>query len=446
MGTEAYFGTDGIRDRAGHGHLSPESLRKIGSALGAFAKDRFGPRPRIFFGRDTRPSGPDLLKGIAEGLAAVDLAAENGGVLPTPAVAWWTATGKCDLGVALTASHNPPEYNGVKVFLEGGRKTAHDEEVDLDARIRGGSANGSAVRLSPRSEAVDLYVEAAVSHLTPGGRLDGMRLVVDCANGATTRTARRVLEALGAQVTTPTGSVAGGAINDHCGTEHPQGWKAAIRAEKPDGGVAFDGDGDRVLLADEAGDILDGDPMLHLLARDLDERGHLPGRLVVATVMSNIGLEQALAARGIRLERVPVGDRHVAARMRETGAGLGGEQSGHVVLKWGDALVGDGVVAGVEALQAARRRGDKLSTCRAEVVKWPQMLRNVRVAKRVPLDQAPDFLASVKAEEVALNGKGRVLVRYSGTEPLLRIMVEGPDEGTVAAAVARLELAAAKIH
>jgi phosphoglucosamine mutase len=215
-----------------------------------------------------------------------------------------------------------------------------------------------------------------------------------------------------------------------------------MRAEKADAGFAFDGDGDRVLLADETGELLDGDPVLHLLAVDLKSRGGLPGDLVVSTVMANCGLEAALSARGIRLDRVPVGDRFVSARMRETKAALGGEPSGHVVLEWEGALIGDGLVAGILAVQAARRRGTTLSACRAEVPKWPQKLENVRVARRVPLDEAPAFQETVQEVARGLSGRGRVVVRYSGTEPLLRIMVEAKDERSVKEAVSRLVAAA----
>jgi phosphoglucosamine mutase len=443
MSDDVFFGTDGIRDRYGSGRLSPENLPRIGRALAAFVRERVGPTARVFFGRDTRPSGPALLDGLAAGLAAGGLPCEDGGVLPTPAIACWTASGGCDVGVALTASHHPAEDNGVKVFLPGGRKTTPEDEAALDALIRAAAPTGRRASPVARPDALEAYVAAALAFLSPGGRLDGLTLVVDCANGATTRTARRVLEALGARILTPVGSDAAGAINDRCGTEHRDAWLAAVVEASADGGLAFDGDGDRVLLADAKGEVLDGDPLLHLLARDFHERGRLVGDRVVATVMSNFGLEQALGAVGVTLERAPVGDRHVAARMRETGATLGGEQSGHVVLEWGGALIGDGLVAGVTALEAARRRGLSLEAARCEVVKVPQVLRNVRVARKVPLADSPEFTAAVSAEERRLRGKGRVVVRYSGTEPVLRIMVEATDADAVAGAVARLESAAA---
>lgn len=446
MSPEPFFGTDGIRGRAGEGALSPDNLRRIGRAIAAFAREKVATSPRVFVGRDTRPSGPALLAGVAEGLGAEGVPVEDGGVLPTPAVAWWSAGGGCDVGVALTASHNPVRDNGIKVFLPGGRKTSPEEERDLDARIRAAAPTGAPATVRARADVADRYVDAVVAMLAGGGRLDGLRLVVDCANGATQATAPRVLRALGAAVETPVGSDAAGAINDRCGTESPAAWLEAVRARGADGGLAFDGDGDRVLVADETATVLDGDPVLHLLAVDLDARDALVGRRVVATMMSNFGLEQALHARGIALDRVDVGDRFVAARMRETGASLGGEQSGHVVLRWGEALLGDGTVAGVAALQAARRRGVALSRCRAEVPRCPQVLRNVRVERKVPFAEVPPFVAAMDVERRALQGRGRVYVRYSGTEPVLRIMVEGPDPDEVAGAVARLERAAAAIR
>ncbi len=440
-----FFGTDGIRDQVGRGRLAPDNLRRIGRAVGGFAKALAGASPRVVAGRDTRPSGPALLGALAEGLAAEGVAVEDAGVLPTPALAWFAHEEGADLALAVTASHNPPSDNGVKVLVGGDRKSSPEEEEDLEARIRAADPRGAAPRVVPRPEALDRYCEAAVRWLAPEGTLEGVHVVVDCANGATTRTARRVLEALGARVEAPLGSDPLGAINDGCGTEHPEAWRAAVVAARAHGGLAFDGDGDRVLLADEGGAVLDGDALLNLLAGDMLARGELPGRAVVSTFMANLGLERALAARGVRLDRVAVGDRNVAARMRDFGAALGGEQSGHVVLRWGRALVGDGLVAGVRALQAARRLGIALSAARAGVVRVPQVLRNLRLERRVDLDASPAFSAALRSEEQAMAGRGQVYVRWSGTEPLLRIMVQGDDEAAVRGAVARLEAAAGRL-
>jgi phosphoglucosamine mutase len=281
------------------------------------------------------------------------------------------------------------------------------------------------------------YLAAATALLVEGGRLDGLSVILDCANGATQRTALEVFRRLGASPHLL--ATAGHAINEGCGTEHPAKWREAVVVARAHAGVAFDGDGDRVLLCDEAGQVLDGDDLLHVLASDLWARKALPDGVVVATVMSNMGLQVALAGEGILLERVPVGDRHVAARMRQIGAALGGEQSGHVVQRWGDALVGDGLVAGVMALQAARRRGLPLSALRETTPRYPQALVNVRVRRKTPIEQFPSLVEAISREEDALLGRGRVLVRYSGTEPLLRIMVEAPDRATVEAVAARIE-------
>lgn len=361
----SFFGTDGIRDRAGEGRLTADNVRRVGSAVASFARERFGAAVRVGVARDPRPSGPSIVAGLVEGLAGGGAAAApvgDAGVLPTPALAWAVAAGLFDVGVMVTASHNPAPDNGIKVLLRGGRKTSPEEEAEIEARMPAAvPASGAvAARVVARPDVLDRYLAAAVVRLSAGGRLDGVRLVVDCANGATRGTARRVLEALGATVVTPVGADPAGTINDGCGTEHPAAWRAAVRAacdggQDVVGGLAFDGDGDRVLLCDEAGEVLDGDVMLHLLALDLHGRGALPGPRVVSTSMANLGLEEVLAARGIALDRTDVGDRHVAERMRATGAVLGGEPSGHVLLAWDGALIGDGVVAGVASLQAARR-------------------------------------------------------------------------------------------
>jgi phosphoglucosamine mutase len=441
-GGGGFFGTDGIRDLHGQGALSPDNVLRIGRAIAGFARERApGRDPVVCLARDTRPSGPALAEGVARGLAAGGVACEDAGVLPTPALAWWAANGRCDLGIALTASHNPAPWNGVKVLLEGGRKTTEGEERVLDAAIRAADAVGAPASSCARADARAAYVDALRRFLEPGGRLDGLALVADCANGATGETAPEVLRALGADLVAENLGPPG-AINDGCGTEAIGGLRASVRRRGARAGIAFDGDGDRVLLVDEEGEVLDGEHVLFLLAGDLLERDALPGRRVVTTVMANLGFERALDPLGVRVDRVPVGDRHVAQRMRETGAALGGEPSGHVLVRWGEALLGDGLLAGVLALQVARRRGIALSEARRAVPRWPQLLRNVRASRRVPLDDLPSLSRRIAEEEAGLDGTGRVLVRWSGTEPVLRIMVEGEDAGAVAAAADRLEAAA----
>jgi phosphoglucosamine mutase len=369
------------------------------------------------------------------------------GVLPTPAVALAAAAWGHDLGIMVSASHNPEADNGIKPFTVGGRKLTVAEEREVEAEVLGLAGpvpRTTATRSSQPGAA--RYVRETAALLSDGPSLAGLRLVVDLAAGAVSTAAPDVLSALGVQARLlhPAGSRA---INDHCGSEHPEAWLAAVQGARADGGLAFDGDGDRVLVADAGGALLDGDDLLAILAQDLLARGELPGRTVVATVMSNLGLEERLGALSARLERTPVGDRNVAERLRALGAVLGGEASGHVVLarplsSGGAALIGDALVAGIRVLQAARRLGRSLADLRAERPRYPQVLRNVRMKARRPLETWAALQQAIQAEEARLAGRGRVLVRYSGTEPLLRLMVEGKDAAEVEASVGRLEQAA----
>jgi phosphoglucosamine mutase len=370
------------------------------------------------------------------------------GVAPTPVVAWANAAWGYDLGVMVSASHNPEADNGVKPFLAGGRKLTPAEEADVEALAEAASPQAPAAREGPRVDGAARYVEETAALLADGPSLRGLRLVVDVAAGATSRTAPAVMERLGIApvVLNPEGSRP---INDGCGTEHPEAWRKAVRRYQAPAGLAFDGDGDRVLVADAGGEVLDGDDLLSILAADLRARGALPRDTVVSTVMSNGGLEERLVELGARLQRVAVGDRQVAERMRELGAALGGEPSGHVVLprRAGAAdavLVGDGLVAGLRVLQAAARLGKDLATLRALRLRRPQVLRNVRVEERRPLEAWPEVQRAMREAEALLGGGGRILVRYSGTEPLLRIMAEGRDAFVVDRAVSVIESAATR--
>ncbi|MGE0192559.1 MAG: phosphoglucosamine mutase [Planctomycetota bacterium] len=445
MGT-SWFGTDGIRDVAGEGRLSAESLSRIGHALGRFLAARVqGRAPRVLFGRDPRPSGPALLSGLATGLAAEGVMLEDAGLLPTPALAFALARNEHDLGLMLSASHNPPAYNGIKPFLPGGRKMTPDEEAAVEHLVDKAPPTAAKVQVHVESAPawVERYVTETTAWLAPHGALTGTRVVVDLAAGAATPTASALLEALGAVVVTlhPAGSRP---INDACGSEHPEAWLEAVRGRPGWVGMALDGDADRVLLADETGELLDGDDLLSILAREhVAFDGAVPGGCVVGTVMSNLGLQDVLARDGVELVRAAVGDRHVADRMRERGAALGGEPSGHVVLARSDLgapppLIGDAVAAGVRVLQAARRLGRPLSAWRADRPRHPQRLVNVRMQERIPLDG----WAALRDEQAALEAKAagglRFVVRYSGTEPLLRIMAEGRDARLVDEAVERL--------
>jgi phosphoglucosamine mutase len=362
-------------------------------------------------------------------------------MLPTPAVAWAVASGGLDLGIAVSASHNPPAWNGVKPFARGGRKLEPAEEEAVERLLA--SVDGvPPPAVPPRTrDGAAAYVAATAADLRGAGGLEGLRVVVDLSGGAASATAPGVLEALGAEVVAlhEAGSLA---INDGCGTEHPARWLAAVREAGAAAGLAFDGDADRVLWADAGGELLDGDDALLHLAADLAAQGRLPGRVVVSTVMANLAVEERLGEAGIALERVPVGDRNVAARMRETGAVLGTEPSGHVVLPRDGALIGDGLVAGVRLLQAARRAGRALADLRRETPRYPQVHRRVRVAERRPIETLPDLVAAIAGAEASLRPHGRMVVRYSGTEPLLRIMAEGRDAAAVQAAARAVEEAA----
>jgi len=434
------FGTDGIRDLAGSGHLTEESVRRIGRALARFAARRMpAGTPRIVLARDPRPSGIGILASLAASMADGGADVIDAGVLPSPALAWATARGDYVLGCAISASHNGPDYNGIKPFLADGRKLSSDEEGEIEALAAAASGAAPEAAGGPAVDAdvAARYAQATTELVRGEGDLHGMRLVVDLSAGAAGTTAPTVLAALGveAEILHRPGSRP---INEAAGTEHPEAWLAAVAAGDVAGGLAFDGDADRVLVADEQGGLLDGDDLLAILATDAHAHGGVPGSAVVSTVMANLGLEESLAGLGVRLERTRVGDRHVAERMRALGATIGGEPAGHIVLPRadvGEMLIGDGLVAGLRVLQAARRLGQPLSVLRTLRPRRPQTLINVRMAARKPLDDWPAFQAAWRAEEKKLAGAGRFVIRYSGTEPLLRIMAEGHDAERVRRAV-----------
>lgn len=435
-----FFGTDGIRDLAGEGRLSPENVVRAGRALARFASGIDG-RARVCIGRDPRPSGAALCALLADALADAGARVEDLGVVPTPAVAWTMTRGGHDLGIAVSASHNPPAYNGIKPFARGGRKLTVEEEQRIERLME--AANGKDPARVPAAE-VDgaaRYIEATAAWLGEEGSLDGQRLVVDLSAGAASTTAPEVLRALGADVAV-LHEAGTRAINDACGTEHPDAWLEEVVRRGATAGLAFDGDADRVLLADAGGGVLNGDDALSILSGDAKDRGCLPGNIVVSTVMANLGLQERLASFGVRLDRVPVGDRNVAERMRETNAVMGAEPSGHVVLEREGALIGDALVAGVRVLQAAARLARPLDVLREETPRYPQVLKNVRVGECRPLEEYPPIADAIREVERDLEGRGRVVVRYSGTEPLLRIMVEGKRADEVDRAVRRIEDAA----
>jgi len=442
--TMQFFGTDGIRDLAGQGRLAPEHVARAGRALARFAVETGSAAPRVCIGRDPRPSGEELTARLASALAQAGASVEDLGVVPSPVAAWSVVDRGYDLGIAVSASHNPPDYNGIKPFSRRGEKLTVEDERRIEALMLADDG-GEPTRVPLEGVGgASRYVAATTGWLREGGGLNGLRLVVDLSAGAATTTAPDVLRALGADVHL-LHEAGSRSINEACGSEHPAAWLEVVRRQ---GGVglAFDGDADRILLADEDGEILDGHDALAILAQDWQGRGCLPGDVVVSTVMANLGLEERLGTLGARLERTGVGDRNVAVRMRETGAALGGEPSGHVVIERDGALIGDALVAGVRILQAARRLGASLAELRRETPRYPQLLVNVRVRERRPIEELGDLARTIREVEDDFGERGRLVVRYSGTEPLLRIMAEGKDQAEVEQAVARIEAAAAPLR
>ncbi len=420
------FGTDGVRGVANREPLTPETLARLGRALGESLLGRGGPASALV-GRDTRPSGPMVGAAVTAGLLSAGISVEVAGVLPTPAVARVARARRLGLGVVISASHNPVEDNGVKVFLGNGMKADPAFEDEVEARLARDPADRPRPGTFASGEGAASAYAADVLREFADLSLEGLRIVVDAANGAAARTAPPILAALGAVVLPLHDSLAGGRINRGCGALHPRVAARAVVRLRADLGVTLDGDGDRALFADETGRVLDGDAVLAILARDLLARRALRGRTVVATVMSNLGLEVSLAEAGLRLHRSPVGDRHVVEAMRRLGAPLGGEQSGHVVVRSGGRHIGDGLVTALCLLRALRAAGGPLSALAACYRAAPQVLLGVPVREKPPLESLPEVQRAIEEAEERLGSDGRLVVRYSGTEPLARVMVEGLD-------------------
>jgi phosphoglucosamine mutase len=430
------FGTDGVRGVA-NVDLTPE----LALALGRAAARVLGRDRPFLLARDTRRSGPMLEAALAAGLNAEGADVEVAAVLPTPGLAYLAQVRDWPAAM-ISASHNPFSDNGIKFFALGGRKlpdaTEEQIEAELDSLVHGGAGSAETVVGATRRMAkpVDDYVAHLVGSLE-GRRLDGLRVVIDCGHGAAVEAAPRALARLGAKVEVHNAEPDGTNINAHCGSTHPQGLQEAVLAAGAQAGLAFDGDADRLIAVDERGQLVDGDHLLAIAALDLRARGRLTGDTVVATVMANLGFRQAMARHGVRVVETQVGDRYVLEAMEEAGLALGGEQSGHVI--FADlATTGDGILSGLVLLDVMARSGRPLSELAAVVTKLPQVLRNVRVADRAGLAGAREFWAEVGAVETELADAGRVLVRPSGTEPVVRIMVEAPNTEVAETIVDRL--------
>lgn len=424
------FGTDGIRGVAGQAPLDAPTIFATGRALGEFLRQQES-RGKVLLGEDTRESSPWVTSYLAAGLRAAAVEAVSTGVLPTPAVAQLTRTKGFAAGAMVSASHNPYRDNGIKLIAATGMKFPDETEARLEARIR--QLLAEEVAAEPHSPPADLslagdYLEwlrqAAVADLS------GLHLVVDCANGAAARVGPKLFRQLGAQVTAIHAAPDGKNINEACGALHPEGLARKVTEIRAHLGVAFDGDADRAIFAGGAGRIVNGDGVLLTCARWMKEKGRLKGGTVVGTVMANLGLEVVLKKEGITLVRTAVGDRYVLEEMQRRGANLGGEQSGHVIFL-DDAPTGDGLLTALKILAILRERGVTLDEAVADLKVFPQVLRNLRVKEKRPLEQLPNVQKAIREAEAALGERGRVVVRYSGTEPLLRVMVEAETEADV---------------
>jgi len=426
------FGTDGIRGVAGSYPLDAGTIRKFGLALAAVL-GRGHERPtRVVLGRDTRESGPWILNAVADGLASRGAGATDAGVITTPGLAFATQAGLFDAGVMISASHNPFEDNGLKVFAGDGIKIADEVEARVESLILDAGLTAPPEgegRAAEDGSLVRRYVEY-LERLLPRGRFAGLNLLLDCANGAACGIAPQVFRHLGAVVDTLGDAPDGRNINLGCGSLHLDGLAERVRDGRFDLGLAFDGDADRCLAVDRTGRAVDGDHILFLCGRRLKRVGGLTGDAVVATVMSNFWLEKRLAEEGIRLHRAPVGDKYVLERMQSEDAVLGGEQSGHVIFR-DRGTTGDGIVTGLMLLDAVLGEGDTLEATMDGIVAYPQILVNVRVKEKPDLRKHPAIGPVVAAVERDIGDRGRVVLRYSGTEGLARVMVEADDDALV---------------
>jgi len=423
------FGTDGIRGVAGEYPLNPKTANAVGSALGKWVVQS-NPEHRVVIGMDTRESGPWLANEVAGGLAQHGVLADFAGITTTPGVAYLAKTGPFAAGVMISASH-PYRDNGIKLIGHSGYKLPDEQEENLETEIF--ALLGDGAKSSPATLRVDsgldrTYVEHLAATVPQG--LGGLRIVCDCANGSASSLAPELFERLGANVRTVNCTPDGRNINLNCGSLHLDVLRSQVLTESADVGVAFDGDADRALFVSRAGKIVDGDAVLLLAARYLQDQGWLAcgegPPTVVATVMSNLGLERALASHGIRLIRTPVGDKYVLEEMIRIGAVLGGEQSGHVIFHQ-YATTGDGMLTALRVFEVMRATGTGLDELTSELQVYPQRLVNVRVRERKPIEDLPGVKAAIRDAEKSFGDSGRVLVRFSGTEPLARVMVEGPD-------------------
>lgn len=440
------FGTDGIRGVAGEFPLTRESTYIIGSALGHDLA-RTSPGARVVIGQDTRESSRWIADRVRDGLAAHGVEVESAGVITTPGVAYLARSRGFAAGVVISASHNPWTDNGIKIFSGDGYKLPDARELAIEREIFAllnsssdpvSVSSSSASSLPGNAELRRAYTSWLADNVSAD--LSRLKVLVDCANGAATAEAPELFHACGIQATFLHAKPDGKNINEGCGALHPENVAKAIRELEGqfDLGVTFDGDADRALFSDAQGRVVNGDAVLLLTARDMKARGALPRDTLVATTMSNMGLEVALKRSGIRMLRANVGDKYVLEEMQKTGAALGGEQSGHIIFRDGDATTGDGLLTALRVMEIMARTGQSLAELVADLKVFPQVIQNVRVREKVPFAEVQEVQGAIASAETELNGNGRVVVRYSGTEPLARVMVEAESEEKMKALATRI--------
>lgn len=433
-----FFGTDGIRGRTNAGVMTATTAMKVGQAAGTRFL-RGAHRHRVVIGKDTRLSGYMLENAMVAGFTSVGMDVVLLGPMPTPAVALLTRELRADVGVMISASHNPYEDNGIKLFGPDGFKLSDEDELAIEAMLGHDLALASAEDIGRARRIEDArgrYIHAVKASLPDNIRLDGLKIVVDCANGAAYQVAPSAFWELGAEIVTIGVNPNGKNINDRCGSTHLDLIRESVVAAGADIGIALDGDADRLIVVDEKGQVVDGDQLMALIGSHWAAQGRLKGRGVVATVMSNLGLERFLTGQGLDLVRTQVGDRHVLERMKSAGYNVGGEQSGHLILL-DHATTGDGTIAALQVLAALVQSGKRASELLHLFDPVPQLLRNVRFAGGKPLDHAK-VKAVIADAEAQLAGKGRLVIRPSGTEPVIRVMAEGDDAGEVETVVAAI--------
>ncbi len=439
------FGTDGIRGVAGAFPLDETTVTRVGAALARILAAAAPPgRPaRILIGRDTRESGDWIERALASGARRGGASCAAAGVIPTPGVAYLARTAGFDAGVMISASHNLYRDNGIKIFSSSGYKLPDEREAAMEAMVLDGGAGLPDAEPAPpplpaaRDDLPGRYAAFLRESASPGMTFAGLKVVLDCANGASSLIAPRVFRDRGAEVSALFTEPDGRNINSGCGSLHPEALADAVRARGADLGAAFDGDADRTLLVSADGRVADGDVLMYQAAAQLKRQGRLPGDLVVTTVMSNLWLEKGLEALGIRLVRTQVGDKYVLEEMLRTGASLGGEQSGHIIFS-DLATTGDGILTALRLVEILRSRRDTVAGWLAQVRAYPQVLLNVRVASRPDLESHPAIGAEAERVRRELGTSGRLLLRYSGTEPLARVMIEAADGAQVEALARRL--------